>query len=363
MESAYQQQEQLLRQPAPPSPDDLSPPHYGSLPLALLQHPSTQLAALALALLLALSGVAPVAGAAAALAVSLFSALLAFTTHMAYQPSGRSSSGGSRTRASTTRRAHGPGPLCAISLDLALAIAAASWLAVWAWADPPGAAFWLQWQPTLVLALLSLELITAALVGMPCAYPLLVDKAPPLLMRMDLPDRPALAGGSPSSSPPWLRALSRDVTLAWGLLAGLAAASCAVPAASSRHAFPGDAGQASSGGGGGAVGELASALLLFAAAAGKHDGGSGGGIVVDPSAPADPVDVAMSVCVPFALGIIAMSVGDALCERARRAQLPRLMAAAAALAGGGGAAGAGGGGGGLEASAAPPSGVLVSADV
>jgi hypothetical protein len=346
----------LLLGTSPGEDADLASPHYGDLPLALLQHPSLQLSGLALVLLVSLSPFAPIAAAASALAVSLASALLALTAHAA---KGSPSARHAPASHATSTAAQGPRPLAAISLDMAVAIAAASWLAVWAFADPPGPDFWLRWQPTLVLALVSFELLAAALVGMPCAYPLLVDKCPPLLLRMGLPDRPVT--GSPAS-PPWLRVLARDVTLAWGLMAGLAAASCAVPAALGRHAFPsGDSGMG-----------MGVAMMLFG---GKHyDGGGGsdpasGGSSPSPSSSpspmptADPLDVALSVCVPLALGLAALFLGDALCERARRAQLPRMaevvaarhVEAAAAVSGGGGVGGAGG----FEAVAAPPSGVLI----
>jgi hypothetical protein len=318
METAYEQAPLLggtgAPAPAPLDPETLAPSHYGTLPLALLQHPSLQLTTLAFALLLALQTTAPVA-ALAALAASLLSAFLALTTHAA---SARPTSG-PRARDRPPQHhprhlahiGHGPSALASLALDSAALIAVASWLACWAWADPPGPGFWLRWMPTLVLALFSFQLILAALVGYPPARPLLVDKAPPLLLTMDLPPRPV--AGSPAF-PPWLKTLAREVTLAWGVMAGLAAASCAIPAAMDRHAYAGAGGE---GGGGGGEG--------------RQGGGGGGGPMT-----VDGLDVALSVCVPFALGLAALALGDALCERARRAQLPRMMAFASRAQGQGG---------------------------
>ena len=290
METAYAQERQPLL-----APEALAPAHFGTLPLAPLQHPSLQLCALALALLLALQSTHPAAACWSALAVALLSAFFAVTTHAAGGGGGRRVGGrhgrggmprGARDPPSAAGGAQRPGALASVALESAVAIAAASWLAVWQWAEPPGQEFWLRWMPTLVLGLLAAELLLASLVGFPPARALLTDKSPPLLLAMDLPARPV--AGSPAS-PTWLSRLAREVTLAWGVCAALAAASCAVPAALGRHAF-----------------------------------GGGGG-----SQP-DALDAAMSVCVPFALGLAALALGDALCERARRELLPRMMAVVSA---------------------------------
>jgi hypothetical protein len=169
-----------------------------------------------------------------------------------------------------------------------------------------------------VLGLLAAELLVAAIAGLACAAPLLHDKAPPLLLQMDLAERPV--GGSPTEAP-WLRRLAREVTLSWALAAALAAACCCAPAAAGRHAFARGGGPG--GGGGGAGG----------------GGGHGGGGRAPPEE-TDALDVALSVCAPLALVLAAAALGDALCERARRSHLPRMMAeasraAAAAQAGGG----------------------------
>lgn len=274
----------------------LSPPHGNTLPLSLLSHPSLQLTALSLALMLALQTTAPVAAAWAALAVSLISAFFSLTTHVASGGSGGSgpaSGPRARDRPAPPPKT-GPSTLASLALDAAGSIAAASWLACWAWADPLGQKFWLRWMPTLVLALFAAQLIVAALIGYPTARALLLDKTPPLALSMSLPARP-VAGNR--ASPAWFAALSRDVTLAWGLMAALAAASCAVPAAMDWHSY---AGSGSDGGAG-------------------HGGGGAGSVA------ADGLDVALSVCVPFALGLAALALGEALCERARRARLRQLM--------------------------------------
>jgi hypothetical protein len=111
----------------------LAPAHWGTLPLALMQHPSPQLAALAVALLLALQTTAPVAGAWAMLAAALLSAAVQLIAH-----GGSGSAGGARpsrgppgSRGPPSNR-KGPGAFASLSLDAAVAIAAASWLACWA---------------------------------------------------------------------------------------------------------------------------------------------------------------------------------------------------------------------------------------
>jgi hypothetical protein len=366
--SSYEQQQQQQQQPlmsgsggggggtgggAPPRPspppsspfDDfaahaLAPAHFGTLPLALAQHPSAQLAALAVGTMLALQTVAPVAGAWAMLCAALLSALVQALSHTG-------GGGGAGARGRESGRAHnkgGPSALASVSLDAAVAIAAASWLVAWAWADPPGREFWLEWQPTLLLALIAVQLALAALVGMPCAKPLLHDKAPPLLMSMDLDRRPI--SGSPAEAP-WLRALARDVTLAWAGLAALAAVCCAVPAALGRHAFARGGGP-----GGEGLGSAAGARGGGWAKGGGDAGGGGGGGAGGHGArvDADPLDVALSVCAPLALLLAAAALGDALCERARRAHLPRMMAEASRAAAAAQASGE------FFAGTAPPSG-------
>jgi hypothetical protein len=315
MEPAQEQAPLLSAPPPPPPPpppaipaEALAPPHAarGTLPLALQQSHSCQLAALSLALLLALQTAAPVAGAWSALAVSLLSAFLSLTTHAAAGGHQGPQRARDRDRPPPPHHRHvastGPSALASLALDAAVAIAAASWLAAWAWwPRPPGPSFWLRWQPTLVLGLLALELLVAGLAAYPPARALLADKSPPLLLTMDLPARPV--AGSPAS-PAWLSRLARDVTLAWGGMAALACGACAIPAAADRHAF--------------------------------FPGGGGGA-----EAAVDGLDVALSVVAPFALLLAAGAITDALCERARRQHLPRMMAAVAAASG---------------AAAAPPSG-------
>jgi len=376
MEAAYESQQQPLMSglgsgggigggaPLPSSSFEqfastmLAPARWGSLPLALQQHPSALMAALAVALLLALQTTAPVAAAWAMLAAALSSALLQILTHTRsggrHLTAGpRGSSGGPRARAGGGSGSSGgakigsPSALASLSLDAAVAIAAASWLIVFRWADPPGRDFWLRWQPTLVLGLLATELLLAALVGLPCASPLLHDKAPPLLLQMDLAQRPV--AGSPAEAP-WLRRLARDVTLTWALVAALAAACCCVPAALGRHAFANGGGPGGGSGGGGEGGWAKGGWAQQAGAGAGDDQGPAPG-------DADPLDVALSVCAPFALIVLTAALSDAVLERARRAHLPRMMAEASRAAAAAGA-GSGSGGGGGDLFAAPPGGAM-----